>query len=272
MIPGDSRSAGGRASRNEIRVPHETDLTNFSGTMKRVKCPRCGSPMPEESLDGRSNHPVTINLCHGCQVFWFDTHESPALTPGSTLTLFRIIGEHAAHKGSVGNELSKCPRCGARLQRTHDMQRTTRFEYLRCPKGHGRLTTFFDFLREKDFIRPLTTAQIAELRRNIQTVNCSNCGGPVDLSKGGTCTHCGSALSMLDMKQAEAMVSQLREAERGKDRVDPALPLDLLRARHEVDLAFSDLERNDRWLRDASADGLVGAGLKMVARWLERKA
>jgi hypothetical protein len=152
------------------------------------------------------------------------------------------------------------------------MQRTTRFEYLRCPKGHGRLTTFFDFLREKDFIRPLTTAQIAELRRNIQTVNCSNCGGPVDLSKGGTCTHCGSPLSMLDMKQAEAMVSQLREAERGKDHVDPALPLDLLRARREVDLAFGELERNDRWLRDASADGLVGAGLKVVARWLERKA
>ena len=228
--------------------------------------------MPEQSLDGRSNRPVVINLCHGCQVFWFDAHESLSLTPGSTLTLFRIIGENAARKGGVGNEIPKCPRCRARLQRTHDMQRMTRFEYLRCPNGHGRLTTFFDFLREKDFIRPLTAAQIAELRRNVQTVNCSNCGGPVDLSKGGTCAHCGSPLSMLDMKQAEKMVRQLREAEQGKDRVDPALPLELLRARREVDLAFSELEKDDRWARDASVDGLVGAGLKIVARWLERKA
>lgn len=227
--------------------------------------------MSEETLDGRSNRPVAINLCHGCQVFWFDTHESLSLTPGSTLTLFRLIGENSTRKGGIGNESPKCPRCRARLQRTHDMQRTTRFEYLKCPNGHGRLTTYFDFLREKDFIRPLTATQIAELRRNIQTVNCSNCGGPVDLSKGGTCSHCGSPLSMLDMKQAEAMVAQLREADRGKDQVDPALPLELLRARREVDLAFSGLEKNDGWLQDASADGLVGAGLRVVARWLERK-
>jgi 2-polyprenyl-3-methyl-5-hydroxy-6-metoxy-1,4-benzoquinol methylase len=150
------------------------------------------------------------------------------------------------------------------------MQRTTRFEYLKCPNGHGRLTTYFDFLREKDFIRPLTDAQIAELRHNVQTVNCSNCGGAVDLSKGGTCAHCGSPLSMLDMKQAEAMVTQLREADRGKDTIDPALPLDLLRARREVDLAFAGFEKDESWFRDASATGLVGAGLKAVARWLGR--
>ena len=227
--------------------------------------------MPEETLDGRNTRPVTINLCRACHVFWFDTHESLSLTPGSTLTLFRIIGEQAKRMTAAGNETPTCPRCRARLRRTHDMQRTTRFEYLKCPNGHGRLTTFFDFLREKDFIRPLTPAQIAELRHNVQTVNCSNCGGPVDLSKGGTCAHCGSPLSMLDMKQAEAMVTQLREADRGKDTIDPALPLDLLRARREVDLAFSGLEKDESWLRNASADGLVGAGLKIVARWLERK-
>jgi hypothetical protein len=166
--------------------------------------------------------------------------------------------------------MATCPRCPARLQPTHDMQRTTRFEYLKCPNGHGRLTTFFNFLREKDFIRPLTAAQIAELRQNVQTVNCSNCGGSVDVSKGGTCDHCGSPLSMLDLNQAKAMVTQLREAERGKDTIDPALPLDLLRARREVDLAFSDLEQDERWFRDASAEGLVGAGLKIVASWLDR--
>jgi len=59
------------------------------------------------------------------------------------------------------------------------MQRSTRFEYLRCPHDHGRLTTFFDFLKEKDFVRPPTPAQIAKLRDSIQVVNCSNCGAPI---------------------------------------------------------------------------------------------
>ena len=106
------------------------------------------------------------------------------------------------------------------------MQRTTRFEYLRCPNGHGRLTSFFNFLREKDFIRPLTPQQIAHLRENLQSVNCSNCGAPVDLSKGATCEHCRSPLSMLDMRQAETLVAQLQQADnREKQGVDPALPL-----------------------------------------------
>jgi endogenous inhibitor of DNA gyrase (YacG/DUF329 family) len=227
--------------------------------------------MPEETLDGRNGRPVSINLCHPCQAFWFDTHESLSLTPGSTLSLFRLIGEHSARRTTQGARAPGCPRCQAPLRRTHDMQRTTRFEYLKCPNGHGRLTSFFDFLREKDFIRPLTAAQIAELRHNVQTVNCSNCGGPVDLNDGSACGHCGSPLSMLDLKQAEAMVAQLRDADRGKGTIDPALPLDLLRAKRDVEAVFGSLETENRWLRDVSNQDLVGAGLKMVARWLDRK-
>ena len=33
--------------------------------------------------------------------------------------------------------------------RTFDQQRQSRFEYQRCATGHGRLTSFFNFLREK---------------------------------------------------------------------------------------------------------------------------
>jgi hypothetical protein len=227
--------------------------------------------MPEEILDGRNGRPVTINICRPCQNFWFDAHESLSLTPGSTLTLFRLIGEHDTRDSRPRIEWPACPRCRSRLQQVHDMQRTTRFEYLKCPHGHGRLTTFFNFLREKDFIRPLTAAQIAQLRENVQTVNCSNCGGAVDLSQGGRCEHCGSPLSMLDLKQAHAMVAQLREADKERTTVDPALPLDLLRARREVDEAFAAFEKNDNWFHDASSQGLVAVGLKFMARWLDRK-
>ena len=228
--------------------------------------------MREETLDGHLGRPVVIDLCLPCQSFWFDAHESLGLTPGSTLALFRIIGEHRARRPWTNADVVKCPRCKGRLRMTHDMQRTTRFEYLRCPNDHGRLTTFFDFLREKDFIRPLTTQQIAELRKNVQSVNCSNCGGPVDLTKGAACSHCNSPLSMLDMKQAETLVAQLQRAEgRANQPIDSTLPLELARARRDVETAFAH-QPDDAWFRDAASAGLVGAGLNVVVAWLKRNS
>jgi hypothetical protein len=226
--------------------------------------------MQEQKLDGHHGRSTVIDLCHPCQSIWFDTHESPSLTPGSTLSLFRMIGENVSRPAGSRADLAKCPRCHARLQQTQDMQRATRFQYLSCPHGHGRLTTFFDFLREKNFIRPLTAEQIAELRRNIQIVNCSNCGGSIDLTRGGACSHCASPLSMLDMQQAAALVAQLRTAdERTARPVDPALPLELARARREVERAFAGMEGDALWQRDATDAGLVAASLSALARWLK---
>ena len=168
--------------------------------------------MEEATFDAHLGRHVAIDICHACQSFWFDTHESATLSPGSTLKLFRIIGAKITRPDRSNADLAKCPRCKSRLRRTHDLQRTTKFEYLSCPHAHGRLTTFFDFLREKDFIRPLTPHQIEELRRNVQSVNCANCGAPVDLTSGSACTHCGSPLSMLDLKQMAQTIDHLQTA------------------------------------------------------------
>ena len=222
--------------------------------------------MESHTLDGQLGRPVAIDICDPCQAIWFDTRENLQLTPGATLTVFRLIGEHIAKPHLQESDTAKCPRCKARLRRTHDMQRATKFAYFRCPNDHGRLTTFFDFLKEKDFVRPLTPLQIAELRRNIQMVNCSNCGGPIDLAKGSACPHCGSPLSMLDLNQAETLVAQLREADQVKT-VDPALPLALARARREADQAFEGLPRDINWEAGLSF-GLVGAGLSALVRLL----
>jgi hypothetical protein len=227
--------------------------------------------MEERTFDARLGRAVVIDICHTCQSFWFDTRESIALTPGSTLALFRVIGEKVRRPVHRDGDLARCPRCRARLKRTHDMQRATRFEYLHCPNGHGRLTSFFDFLREKDFIRPLTSDQIAALRASVGSVNCANCGGTVDLTRGGACAHCGSPLSMLDMQQAGRLIAQLQKADdRDGQPVDPALPLELQRARLESERAFTGLPQDDAWLKDALSTDLVGAGLSAVARWLKR--
>jgi hypothetical protein len=226
--------------------------------------------MQEQRLDGHHGRSIVIDLCHPCQSFWFDQYESLRLTPGATLALFRVIGENVARRAASRADLEKCPRCRARLRQTHDMQRATRFEYLSCPHGHGRFTTFFDFLREKNFIRPLTPEQIADLRRNIQIVNCSNCGGPIDLACGEACSHCGSPVSMLDMQQAVSLIAKLRTAEeRERQPVDPAFPLAMARARLEAEHAFAGLEGDALWRRDATESGVVAAGLSALARWLK---
>jgi hypothetical protein len=226
--------------------------------------------MREESFDGHLSRPVVIDLCASCQSLWFDGHESLNLTPGSTLALFRLIGESAARPQPSSTDIAKCPRCRGRLRLARDMQRNTRFEYLRCPNNHGRLTTFVEFLKEKDFIRPLTTQQVAELRKNVQSVNCSNCGAPVELSKGAACGHCGSALSMLDMNQAEKLVQQLQSADRADRGVDPALPLEMERARRQTEAAFASLAHDATWRHDLSSTTLVAAGLRALARWVTR--
>ena len=236
-------------------------------------CPRCREPLSAETLTGHLGTTVVVDVCRKCQAFWFDQRESLQLSPGSTLTLFRLIGEPADSEprptpadpaaGAV------CPRCGLRLRPTQDRQRNTAFRYERCPAGHGRFTSFYDFLREKDFIRPLSPAQLDELRRHVQAINCANCGAPIDLAARSTCGHCGSALTMLDMKQAEALVAQLRQADRTGAPVDPALPLALTRARRDVTAAFDAFERDPDWYSSVSASGLVGAGLSALNRWLK---
>jgi hypothetical protein len=233
-----------------------------------MTCPNCLGAMITMSLAGHQGTRVQIDLCTGCHGIWFDRLESLRLAPDGTLRLFTLIGEQTRSRTPLGSAL-KCPRCPTTLLRTHDRQRNTSFQYWRCGADHGRFITFFEFLREKNFIKPLSADQVAELRRNVQSVNCSNCGGPVDLAKGAVCDHCGSPLSLLDMRQTSQVVAELKRAAEPR-AIDPTLPIELARARREVDLAFATIEPNADWWRDASATGLVEAGLAVFSRWMRK--
>jgi hypothetical protein len=235
-------------------------------------CPTCSAAMAAQTLDGHLGAAVSIDLCLSCQVFWFDTQESLRLSPGAVLMLFRIIGERALEARAPAASHPSCPRCRLHLLPTHDRQRNTPFQYLRCPRDHGRLISFIEFLREKDFIRPLSAQQIADLRASVPIVNCSNCGAPIDLAKSSACGHCGSPLSMLDLKQAGALVAALREADQPNRPIDPTLPLRLERARREVEASFASFERGEGWFGDVTRGGLVGAGLSALGRWLKDHA
>lgn len=226
--------------------------------------------MTAQSLDGRNGHPIEIDFCAPCQVFWFDEHESLRLSPRATLTLFRLIGEQADQPRRALSPVLKCPRCTAHLRLTHDRQRNVPFQYQRCPHGHGRLTTHFDFLREKNVVRPLAAEQLEQLRTHVQNVNCSNCGGPVDLASGSTCTHCGSPLSIVDLGQADATIARLQQADNPSAEPDPLLPLRLAAARRDVERSFAELGRGAEHPAGLLSVDLVSAGLRVLSDWLKR--
>ena len=77
---------------------------------------------------------------------------------------------------------------------------------------------------------------------------------------------------MLDLGQAETLVTQLREADRPGKPVDPALPLALARARREAEEAFAGLPKDDLWHEENLSFGLVGAGLAALGRLLKRES
>ena len=210
--------------------------------------------MLAETLDAHYGRSVSLDLCHGCGLIWFDRNESLALTPGAVLRLFRELNEHQAERHPFQPEGMHCPRCHGALVVTADRARATAFSYWRCPTDDGRATTFFDFLREKNFVKPLSPERLSELRRYAPSVHCSACGAPIDLARESACSHCHAPLSMLDPDQVETMVRELQRAETRRTTVDPALGVRLVADRLAIEHAFREVP--DRASR--SAGGLFG--------------
>ncbi|MCU1285377.1 MAG: hypothetical protein JWO13_1727 [Acidobacteriales bacterium] len=212
------------------------------------------------NLQGQLERPVTCDVCVPCQGFWFEMFKSLQLAPASTLKLMKFIGENTSSSRIPAADVLRCPVCQETLLLTHDWQRNTPFTYWRCDKEHGHFIGFFDFLREKDYIRPLTPQQIAKLRENIQILNCHNCGAPIDLAKGAMCEHCHSPLSMLDMQQPQQMLAQLNLAAAAKPHFTPDLS----------SIEHYHAEPHEDWWGDVVSIGLIAVALKMVGRWMSR--
>lgn len=228
-----------------------------------MDCPACLAPMDQQTFDAMYGRTVTIDLCHACTGIWFDRLESLGLTPGAVLKVFRLIHDRRpqAAPPSAG---AHCPRCHARLVPTQDRQRNTRFNYQRCPAEHGHFITFFEFLREKNFVRPLSPNEVAVLKARVGVVHCSACGAPVDLALGAACGYCHAPLSMLDAEQLQRTVAALDAAETRRLTIDPTLPARLTLDRLAVERTFREAgvaeERLDL--------GLVDAGLRAVVQAL----
>jgi hypothetical protein len=228
-----------------------------------MDCPACRAPMDVQTLDAVYGRAVIIDICHACTGIWFDSLESLQLTPGAVLRVFKLIHDRRGERAPAP-DVTRCPRCTAPLAQTTNLQRATRFHYLRCPAEHGHFITFFEFLREKNFVRPLTGPEMAQLRKAIRMVHCSSCGAPVDLERSATCGYCRTPISMIDPDQIERAVHTLQEAEKRRTTVDPQWQARLLIDRLVGEHALSEPHRARGVLRL----GLVDAGLHAITEAL----
>ncbi len=207
-----------------------------------MNCPNCHAGMRTRSFEQMYGRSEELDICHACQAIWFDKQELLQLSPGATLDLLSAIAESEnAARLPIAPRLF-CPRCGMSLVEVNDMQRTTRFSYFRCPAGHGRFLTFFQFLRAKNFVRSLATAEVRELRKHIRQVNCSNCGAPVDIERDLACQHCRTPVAIIDPDQVNKAVATLRAAKTRQETVDPSWPLAVAIERVRADRAFAEAE------------------------------
>jgi Transcription factor zinc-finger len=228
-----------------------------------IACPGCRQSMQPVALDRHMAGVVTVDLCGQCRALWFDAFESVQLSPAGTLQLFRAIhGETATAPVPLPQQLS-CPRCTTSLDLTHDLQHTTRFTYYRCRNGHGRFTPFVQFLREKNFIRPVSPADLERLKKLVRIVRCSSCGAPIDLQTQTACNYCRAPIAILD---PEAVARTLRELDAASAQRAAITSPDAAAA-GILETARFEREMARQQARDDGIDGvdLVGIGLGMLA-------
>ena len=224
----------------------------------KVACPSCAQPMAKRALPNHDGGPVCLDLCYPCHAIWFDRNESVKLAPRGVIDLFREV--HARHdepRNPLPARLG-CPRCRKPLALAHDLAKVGRFSYWRCPDEHGRLTPFFQFLREKQFVRALTPAELGRVRAELKVVRCSSCGAPIDLQRDTACGHCKAPLAILD---ADAVAKALREWSEAEKRRPAPTRASIAQAVLDLRTAETRADREaQRWSRSGTVlDGGLAA-------------
>jgi hypothetical protein len=211
-----------------------------------------------------------VGSCAPCNLLWFDRSASIGLTPRAVLDLFQYIGTAAGAARTPLASTYRCPRCSDPLALTYDLQRSTRFTYWRCANDHGQLFTFNMFLREKNFIRSPTLAELNKLRETVRQISCSQCGGPIDLSKDTACTHCGAPIALID---PDGVAKAVHELTLGQASVLPATQeqTSITLSNAQLD-AFLDQGRSDEneGNQDLLAIGVAAIGAALGVMLLAR--
>lgn len=178
-------------------------------------------------LPGHYGRSIDVDVCLDCNAIWFDQWESSQLSPDGVVSLFQLIHQRGGASSSAGAKLGeglRCLSCGDSMKTVNDRVKSTRFVYQSCRHGHGRLTTFYNFLSEKQFVRELTQAERTKLCATVRQIQCSGCGAPVDLTKHDACSYCRAPISVFDRDAARKAIDHyLRERQKQVPSERPAI-------------------------------------------------
>ena len=222
----------------------------------KKRCTNCASIMSLYVLPGHYGRSIDVDVCLDCNAIWFDQWESSQLSPDGVVSLFQLIHQRGGASSSAGAKLGeglRCLSCGDSMKTVNDRVKSTRFVYQSCRHGHGRLTTFYNFLSEKQFVRELTQAERTKLCATVRQIQCSGCGAPVDLTKHDACSYCRAPISVFDRDAARKAIDHyLRERHKHVPSERPAI---------EYGHSPSHRERWDTW------DTLYAADLASDLLW-----
>ena len=161
-------------------------------------CPNCRGAMQPQELERHDVGSVRVDLCFVCAGIWFDHLASIQLAPVAVIQLFKEIYAHREDARRPRADRLQCPRCEEALVQSFDLSKAGRFSYFRCLVGDGRFTPFFQFMREKQFVRTLSPAELQRVRSQVRQITCSECGAPIDLEHSSECKYCHAPVSFLD--------------------------------------------------------------------------
>ncbi len=223
--------------------------------------------MQLRTLPAHHGAQVDIDFCFACHGIWFDHQENLKLAPEAIATVFKEMHRHQdAPRGPLKARLS-CAQCRSTLVQGFDIVRSGRYITHRCPQQHGRFSSFSSFMIEKGFVRQLTRPEIADIAQRVGAINCSNCGAPVDLRKEDACSHCRSALSLLDPEAVEKALqgyasATTRQATPATDVADALVALARQRSRYEP---LDSWTPHPRYTGTGLAVDLFSVGLTLVS-------
>ncbi len=235
--------------------------------MKARPCPACREPMSAERFAGNYGREVELDICHRCNALWFDHLENVALSAGGILALLRSMHERETGERQPLPERTLCPECQGRLRPSWRMAPPSRYLVHACVQKHGHFISFFDLLREKGAIRPLSGEKLKALRAQVDVVSCSSCGAPVDLRTCAACAHCKAPLALLDPDALRETLERLAaEHERKSNPDGEQLAAEVLMQRLRTERTFRQHEAIERRRGSGGVDLLMD-GLAALARW-----
>lgn len=242
------------------------------GTMASTPlCPSCRQPAEVHRFAAHGGGTLELDLCFACQGLWFDPQENTRLAPSAVLELFELLHHRRAEAHQPLAQRMQCPRCTKTLDAGYDLAKGGRYMTYRCAAGHGRFSTFGSFMVEKGFVRHLSTMEIDALAERVGTIDCTSCGGAVDIRNDHACPYCRSALSLLDpLAVDKALARHSRAALRTEE---PAPRTDLADALVAIE-RNRNRELRERQKEQANETGLrldlLEIGVDLVWNWLRR--